>query len=77
MSVLCIYRTKIYVPTGLAAFPHELLHCPRVWARSRFNDIRSYTYMPRDGHFAAFEEPVLLAQDLMQFVKKVESKRPK
>ncbi|XP_017550856.1 epoxide hydrolase 1-like [Pygocentrus nattereri] len=69
--------TKIYVPTGLAAFPHELVHCPRVWARSRFTDIRSYTYMPRGGHFAAFEEPALLSQDLMQFVKKVESKRPK
>ncbi|XP_066535520.1 epoxide hydrolase 1 isoform X2 [Hoplias malabaricus] len=69
--------TGISVPTGLAAFPHELLHCPRVWARSRFRDVRSYTYMPRGGHFAAFEEPALLAQDLLQFVEKVERKRSK
>ncbi|KAF7710900.1 epoxide hydrolase 1 [Silurus meridionalis] len=68
---------KIYVPTGLAAFPHELIHCPWVWASSKFRDIRSYTYMPRGGHFAAFEEPELLAQDLLQFVKKVESKKAK
>ncbi|XP_062851855.1 epoxide hydrolase 1 [Trichomycterus rosablanca] len=67
--------TKVYVPTGLAAFPHELMHCPWTWARARFTDIRSYTYMPRGGHFAAFEEPELLAQDLKQFVKKVENKK--
>lgn len=70
-------RTKIYVPTGLAAFPNELMHCPWVWASSKFTDIRSYTYMPRGGHFAAFEEPELLSQDILQFVKKVEGKAAK
>ncbi|KAK2853035.1 hypothetical protein Q7C36_008236 [Tachysurus vachellii] len=69
--------TKVYVPTGLAAFPHELIHCPWVWASSRFRDIRSYTYMPRGGHFAAFEEPKLLAHDIFQFVKKVEGNKAK
>lgn len=28
--------------------------------------------MPRGGHFAAFEEPQLLADDIFQFVRKVE-----
>lgn len=65
-------RTPVYVPAGLAAFPHELQHCPRTWASSKFKDVRSYSHMPRGGHFAAFEEPELLAQDLLQFVKKVE-----
>ncbi|XP_022540985.2 epoxide hydrolase 1 [Astyanax mexicanus] len=69
--------TKVSVPTGFAAFPHELMHCPWVWASSRFRDLRSFTYMPRGGHFAAFEEPKLLAQDVQQFVKKVESRRSK
>uniref|UniRef100_A0A8B9HME0 Epoxide hydrolase 5 n=1 Tax=Astyanax mexicanus TaxID=7994 RepID=A0A8B9HME0_ASTMX len=69
--------TKVSVPTGFAAFPHELMHCPWVWASSRFRDLRSFTYMPRGGHFAAFEEPELLAQDVQQFVKKVESRRSK
>ncbi|XP_016388810.1 epoxide hydrolase 1 [Sinocyclocheilus rhinocerous] len=69
--------TSVYVPTGLAAFPDELLHCPRAWAGSRFADVRSFTYMPRGGHFAAFEEPQLMAQDIIQFVEKVESKSHK
>ncbi|XP_074532196.1 epoxide hydrolase 1 [Halichoeres trimaculatus] len=65
-------KTGIFVPTGLAAFPGELIHCPKSWAQLRYRKIYSYTYMPRGGHFAAFEEPQLLADDIIQFVKKVE-----
>ncbi|XP_054455864.1 epoxide hydrolase 1 [Anoplopoma fimbria] len=65
-------KTGIFVPTGLAAFPGELMHCPKSWAQIRYRNIYSYTFMPRGGHFAAFEEPELLAKDLIQFVKKVE-----
>ncbi|KAF7657385.1 hypothetical protein LDENG_00028150 [Lucifuga dentata] len=65
-------RTGIFVPTGLAAFPGELLHCPQSLAKIRYRNICSYTFMPRGGHFAAFEEPKLLADDVFQFVKKVE-----
>ncbi|KAG5831467.1 hypothetical protein ANANG_G00304020, partial [Anguilla anguilla] len=66
-------RMAVYVPVGLAAFPCDLLHCPRPWARRKYKNIRSYSYMPRGGHFAAFEEPQLLADDFKQFVKKVEN----
>ncbi|XP_078129399.1 epoxide hydrolase 1 [Sander vitreus] len=65
-------KTGIFVPTGLAAFPRELMHCPKTWAQIRYRNIYSYTFMPRGGHFAAFEEPQLLANDIVQFVKKVE-----
>ncbi|XP_013861420.1 epoxide hydrolase 1 [Austrofundulus limnaeus] len=65
-------KTEIFVPTGLAAFPHELMHCPKSWAQLRYRNIHSYSFMPRGGHFAAFEEPQLLADDIIQFVQKVE-----
>lgn len=65
-------RVGVYVPTGLAAFPHELVHTPHAWAKKVFKNIITYSYMPRGGHFAAFEEPKLLAQDIMRFVRKVE-----
>ncbi|XP_053238840.1 epoxide hydrolase 1-like [Podarcis raffonei] len=65
-------RVEVYVPTGIAAFPGELTHIPRSWAKKLFKNIVTYSYMPRGGHFAAFEEPALLAQDFRQFVKKVE-----
>nr|ACQ91144.1 microsomal epoxide hydrolase [Mugil cephalus] len=67
-------KTNVYVPTGLAAFPGELMHCPKSWAQLKYEDIYTYTFMPRGGHFAAFEEPELLANDIFHFVKKVEKK---
>ncbi|XP_076018432.1 epoxide hydrolase 1 [Genypterus blacodes] len=66
-------KVKVFVPTGLAAFPGELMHCPRSLAKFRYQNIYSYSFLPRGGHFAAFEEPQLLANDLIQFVQKVES----
>ncbi|MEQ2221969.1 epoxide hydrolase [Ilyodon furcidens] len=65
-------RTGIFVPTGLAAFPQELMHCPKSWAQIRFRNIVSYTFMAQGGHFPALEEPQLLAGDIVQFAKKVE-----
>ncbi|XP_056904427.1 epoxide hydrolase 1 [Takifugu flavidus] len=62
----------VLVPSGLAAFPEELIHCPKAWAVTKYHNIYSYTSMPRGGHFAAFEEPQLLAEDIFQFVRKVE-----
>ncbi|KAM9316896.1 epoxide hydrolase 1-like [Gastrophryne carolinensis] len=65
-------KVGVYVPVGLAAFPCEIFHFPQVWAKQKFRKIISYTYLPRGGHFAAFEEPELLARDLQNFVSKVE-----
>ncbi|XP_044140776.1 epoxide hydrolase 1-like [Bufo gargarizans] len=67
-------KTPVYVPTGIAAFPSELMHAPRVLAKDKFKNIITYTFMPRGGHFAAFEEPELLARDIQNFVSKVEKK---
>ncbi|XP_040207696.1 epoxide hydrolase 1-like isoform X2 [Rana temporaria] len=69
-----IVRAPVYVPTGIAAFPCELRHTPKVWAKGRFKNIVTYSYMPRGGHFPAFEEPELLARDVQKFVSKVEKK---
>lgn len=74
--IVYVFRVSVTVPTGLAAFPQELFHTPRSWARKKFRNILSYTYMPSGGHFAAFEEPQLLVNDFREFVKKVE-KLPK
>ncbi|XP_036703116.1 epoxide hydrolase 1 isoform X2 [Balaenoptera musculus] len=59
---------KVHVPTGFAAFPCELVHVPEKWVKSKYPKLISYSYMPHGGHFAAFEEPELLAQDIRKFV---------
>ena len=40
-------------------------------AEDLFKDIVQFTIMPRGGHFAAFEEPHLLANDVRNFVRKL------
>nr|KAF6395226.1 epoxide hydrolase 1 [Rousettus aegyptiacus] len=65
-------RMKVQVPTGFAAFPDELLHVPEKWMKFKYPKLISYSYMPRGGHFAAFEEPELLARDIIKFVGLVE-----
>ncbi|KAE8600099.1 hypothetical protein XENTR_v10013069 [Xenopus tropicalis] len=62
----------VRVPTGIATFPCELMHAPRSWAKEKFWNIVTYTYMPHGGHFAALEEPELLARDIQHFVFRAE-----
>ncbi|MEU4191638.1 epoxide hydrolase family protein [Kribbella sp. NPDC026611] len=58
---------KVEVPTAIAVFPHDLGgRPPRDWIERTYNLTR-YTTMPRGGHFAAREEPALLADDLTAF----------
>ncbi|EMP24549.1 Epoxide hydrolase 1 [Chelonia mydas] len=65
-------KLPVRVPTGIASFPNEVLHTPRSWAQQKYINIISFNFMPRGGHFAAFEEPELLAADIQQFVGRVE-----
>ncbi|XP_013383748.1 epoxide hydrolase 1 [Lingula anatina] len=66
-------RYKIRVPTGVACFPHEIaLGCPPPQFATSAKHLIHYTNMPTGGHFAAFEEPQLLAADIWKFVEKAE-----
>jgi len=57
---------KVEVPTGVAAFPKEIIKAPRNWCEQRYNLTR-WTDMPRGGHFAAYEQPALLTDDVRAF----------
>jgi microsomal epoxide hydrolase len=57
------------VPTGYAAFPREIRRPPRSIAATTYSDLRHWTVMPRGGHFAALEQPELLARDIATFFR--------
>ncbi len=59
---------RIDVPCAVARFPHDNSYPPRTWAE-RFYNLQHWTEMPRGGHFAAFEEPELLANDVRAFFR--------
>ena len=58
---------RVDVPTAVAVFPADLGgRLPRSWVE-RTHNLTRYTAMPRGGHFAAHEEPGLLAADITAF----------
>jgi microsomal epoxide hydrolase len=62
----------IDVSAAAADFPKELVRPPEEWARRVMPDLRRFTEMPRGGHFAAHEEPELLAGDIIGFLAGLE-----
>ena len=59
----------IEVPAGFACFPEDIIPPPREWVE-RFLRVERWTEMPRGGHFAAFEEPELYAEDVRAFFRR-------
>lgn len=57
---------RVELPTGIAAFPKEVLRVPRSWCEPHYN-ITRWTTMPGGGHFAAFEQPGLFVDDVRAF----------
>ena len=53
-------------PAGFALFPRDIIAPPREWAE-RFFNVQRWTELERGGHFAALEEPELLAEDIRSF----------
>jgi pimeloyl-ACP methyl ester carboxylesterase len=60
----------IEVPAGFASFPKDLpgVDLPRSLIERHLR-VQHWTPMPRGGHFAALEEPALLAEDLRAFYR--------
>ncbi len=58
----------VSVPTGVARFPIEDPFPIRPWVERGYN-LQRWTEMPRGGHFAAAEEPALLAEEIRQFFR--------
>ena len=50
----------------MASFPKEIFRAPRHWCEQLYN-VTHWTNMPRGGHFAAFEQPELFAEDVRAF----------
>jgi pimeloyl-ACP methyl ester carboxylesterase len=55
-------------PAGFALFPKDIATPPREWA-NRFYNVQRWTELPRGGHFAALEEPELLAAEIREFFR--------
>ncbi|WP_053202264.1 epoxide hydrolase family protein [Jiangella muralis] len=59
---------RVEVPSGFSIFQGDVVRPPRAWL-DRTADVVRATEPPRGGHFAAFEEPELYAQELREFFR--------
>jgi pimeloyl-ACP methyl ester carboxylesterase len=64
---------RVQAPAGFANFDNNYVSegsPPREWME-RLYDVRRWTSMPSGGHFAAAEEPELLARDIAAFFAEI------
>ena len=54
----------IAVPAAYTVFPGELFHAPKSWAEQVFPHLIYFGQAARGGHFAAWEEPEIFAQEM-------------
>ena len=52
------------IPVAVSAFPDDLYQLPRSWAERAYPKLMHYNKLDKGGHFAAFEQPELLTEEL-------------
>jgi pimeloyl-ACP methyl ester carboxylesterase len=52
------------MPVGFTTFPGEIWRTPRSWAEKAYPSLNYFNEVARGGHFAAWEEPELFAQEI-------------
>jgi len=55
---------QIKIPVGVTVFPFESYPAPESWARKAYPKLTYYNVVDRGGHFAAWEQPELFADEL-------------
>jgi pimeloyl-ACP methyl ester carboxylesterase len=54
----------VSIPVAVSVFPDELYPAPRSWAERAFPKLIHYNRLPKGGHFAAWEQPQLLSEEV-------------
>jgi pimeloyl-ACP methyl ester carboxylesterase len=64
-SKLAFFAPKgVAIPVAVSAFPDELYQAPRSWTERAYPKLIYYNKLNQGGHFAAWEQPDLLASEL-------------
>ncbi len=54
----------VSIPVAVSSFPDDIDLCPRSWAERAYPRLIYYKKHDRGGHFAAWEQPRLLSEDI-------------
>jgi pimeloyl-ACP methyl ester carboxylesterase len=56
--------SDISLPVAISVFPDEVYRTPETWARRAYRNLIYFHEVDKGGHFAAWEEPQLFAEEL-------------
>jgi pimeloyl-ACP methyl ester carboxylesterase len=54
----------VKIPVAASAFPDELFQAPKSWTEQAYPKLIHYNKLPKGGHFAAWEQPQLLSEEV-------------
>jgi pimeloyl-ACP methyl ester carboxylesterase len=54
----------VKIPVVVSSFPDDLYPMPRSWAERAYPKLIHYNTLPKGGHFAAWEQPELLTEEM-------------
>jgi pimeloyl-ACP methyl ester carboxylesterase len=54
----------VTIPVGFTTFPDEIFRAPRSWVEQSYPTLTYYHQADRGGHFAAWEEPQIFAEEV-------------
>lgn len=54
----------VKIPVAASAFPDEMFKAPRSWAEKAYPNLIHFNTLPKGGHFAAWEQPKLIVEEL-------------
>jgi pimeloyl-ACP methyl ester carboxylesterase len=63
-SFFAVKGVSADIPVAVSVFPDELYPAPRSWAERAYPKLVYYNKLDKGGHFAAWEQPQLLSQEL-------------
>jgi pimeloyl-ACP methyl ester carboxylesterase len=55
---------NITIPVAVSVFPDEVVPAPRSWAERAYPNLVHYNQLEKGGHFAAWEQPKLLVEEM-------------
>jgi hypothetical protein len=71
-SKLAFFAIKgVIIPVAVSAFPDEIYTAPRSWTEKAFAKLIFYKRHQKGGHFAAWEQPQLLTEDIRESFRSV------
>ena len=60
---------NVSIPVAVSAFPDEVLQTPQSWAERADSNLVYYNKLDKGGHFAAWEQPSILVNELREAFK--------